>query len=48
MNPELHHRWNAERDGQRQSDKPVKNNPAEDVPLNTVLLNQNRPKYNVR
>lgn len=48
MNPELHHRWNAERDGCRESDKPVDKNPQENAGLNKLTLKQNRPKYNVR
>lgn len=44
MNPELHHRWNAERDNRRRSDIPVKEDPTKNIPLNKVLLKQNKPK----
>ena len=44
MNPELHHRWNAERDNTRESGKPTKHNPAEQHALSKVLLKQNKPK----
>jgi len=48
MNPELHHRWNAERDGKRGSNQPVDGDPQKDIPVNKVTLKQNRPKYDVR
>jgi hypothetical protein len=44
MNPELHHRWNAARDGDRGSSKPVEKDPQESVALNKVLLKQSKPR----
>jgi hypothetical protein len=44
MNPELHHRWNSERDPQRGSNLPVGKNPQANVPENKVLLKQNKPR----
>jgi hypothetical protein len=44
MNPELHHKWNAERDGTRESGKPAEYNPQDFVPKNKVLLKQNKPR----
>ena len=48
MNPELHHKWNAERDGTRGSGHASKGNPADKHPESKVLLKQNRPKNDVR
>lgn len=44
MNPQLHHKWNAERDGTRESAKPVEKDPRENLPENRVLLKQNKPR----
>ena len=44
MNPELHHKWNAERTPTRGSEAPVKKNPQAKVPENKVLLKQNKPR----
>jgi hypothetical protein len=44
MNPELHHRWNAERDQARGSNAPVDRDPQEKVTTNKVLLKQNKPR----
>ena len=44
MNPELHHKWNAERDGERGSNR--KGTPITENQLNEskVLLKQNKPR----
>lgn len=44
MNPELHHKWNAERTPTRGSDIPVEENPQRKVPENKVLLKHNKPR----
>jgi hypothetical protein len=44
MNPELHHKWNAERDGARGANKPGRTIPIEEVQQNKVLLKQNKPR----
>jgi hypothetical protein len=44
MNPELHHKWNAERDPQRGSDKPGKQILKEELAQNKVTLKQNKPR----
>jgi hypothetical protein len=44
MNPELHHKWNAERDGARGSDKDGRRITEKEVQQNRVLLKQNKPR----
>lgn len=44
MVEELHHRWNATRDGDRGSNKPVEKDPQESVAPNKVLLKQSKPR----
>jgi hypothetical protein len=44
MNPELHHKWNAGRDGTRESGKPPEFDPQAKVPQNKVLLKQSKPR----
>ena len=44
MNPELHHKWNAERTPSRGSDKEGPPVLKEDLQKSKVLLKQNKPK----
>jgi hypothetical protein len=44
MNPELHHKWNAERDRTRESDKPLDEDREDISAQNRVLLKQNKPR----
>lgn len=44
MVPELHHKWNAERDPSRKSDAPIEKDTMKPVPANRVTLKQNRPR----
>jgi len=44
MNPKLHHKWNAERDPSRKSDKEGEEILEEQFQHSKVLLKQNRPK----
>jgi hypothetical protein len=44
MNPELHHKWNAERTPTRESDKEGPQILKENLEKSKVLLKQNRPK----
>ena len=44
MNPELHHRWNAERDGARQGNSEKRCITAEEKQQNRVILKQNKPR----
>ena len=44
MNPELHHKWNAERDPQRGSDKTGKQILKDDLAQSKVTLKQNKPR----
>ena len=44
MNPELHHKWNAERDTTRGSDLEAKEIPEENKQQNKVTLKQNKPR----
>jgi len=44
MNPELHHKWNAERDPQRRSDKGDKQISLKDLNDSKVTLKQNKPR----
>ena len=44
MNPELHHKWNAERTPDRASSHEGPAAPKEDVAKNKVLLKQNKPR----
>jgi hypothetical protein len=44
MNPELHHKWNAERTPTRESDKEGVQIPEKQIQQSKVLLKQNRPK----
>jgi hypothetical protein len=44
MNPELHHKWNAERDPNRGSDKRGDQVIKEQLQENKVLLKQNKPR----
>jgi hypothetical protein len=44
MNPELHHKWNAERDPQRGSDKAGKQILKQELAQNKVTLKQNKPR----
>ncbi len=44
MNPQLHHKWNAERTPSRDSDKEGPQVLKEDLQKSKVLLKQNKPK----
>ena len=44
MNPELHHKWNAERTTDRESGKEGPSVVKEKVAQNKVMLKQNKPK----
>jgi hypothetical protein len=44
MNNELHHRWNAERDPHRGSNKEGRQVLKEEVNQNKVTLKQNKPR----
>jgi hypothetical protein len=44
MNPELHHKWNAERDVTRGSALEPKEVPAEKPQQNKVLIKQSKPR----
>jgi hypothetical protein len=44
MNPELHHKWNAERDNQRGSDKKGKQIEQRKLAQSKVTLKQNKPR----
>jgi hypothetical protein len=44
MNPELHHKWNAERDGARGANKDGRRIAEEEVQQNRVLLKQSKPR----
>jgi hypothetical protein len=44
MNPELHHKWNAERTPSRESDREGLQVLKEDLEKSKVLLKQNKPK----
>jgi hypothetical protein len=44
MNPELHHKWNAERDSQRGSDKVGKQILKQELAQSKVILKQNKPR----
>jgi hypothetical protein len=44
MNPELHHKWNAERDTTRGSALETKESPQEVKQQNKVTLKQNKPR----
>lgn len=44
MNPELHHKWNAERDPDRRANAEGKPIMKENVDKNRVLLKQNKPR----
>jgi hypothetical protein len=44
MNPELHHKWNAERDPSRGSDKHGEQVLKEQLQQGKVLLKQNKPR----
>ena len=44
MNPELHHKWNAERDTSRGSGLEAKEIPEEHKQQNKVTLKQNKPR----
>jgi hypothetical protein len=44
MNPELHHKWNAERDGSRHSAGKAEPILKEEVQKNSILLKQNKPR----
>ena len=44
MNPELHHRWNAERDPQRESKNECAQVLKEEIDKNKVTLKQNKPR----
>jgi len=44
MNPELHHKWNAERTPDRKSSKPGPTILKETVAQNKVTLKQNKPR----
>jgi hypothetical protein len=44
MNPELHHKWNAERDGAREGNAEKRCITAEEKQQNRVLLKQNKPR----
>ena len=44
MNPELHHKWNAERTQSRESDKEGEQILKEQLQEKKVLLKQNKPR----
>ena len=44
MNPELHHKWNADRDPNRGSNKEGPVILKEDLAKNKVILKQNKPR----
>jgi hypothetical protein len=44
MNPELHHKWNSERNPQRGSDKEGRQVLEPEVAHNKVTLKQNKPR----
>ena len=44
MNPELHHKWNAERDPQRKSNQEGTQVLKEETDKNKVTLKQNKPR----
>jgi hypothetical protein len=44
MNEQLHHKWNAERDPNRGSNKEGRQVLKEEVNLNKVTLKQNKPR----
>jgi hypothetical protein len=44
MNPELHHKWNAERTADRESGKQGSPILKETVDQNKVMLKQNKPR----
>ena len=44
MNPELHHKWNAERDPQRGSNQEGIEVPKEEIDKNKVTLKHNKPR----
>ena len=44
MNPELHHKWNAERTSDRESSKEGPVILKEDLAKNKVTLKQNKPR----
>ena len=44
MNPELHHRWNAERDPDRGSKKEAEEILKETLQQNKVKIRQSRPR----
>jgi hypothetical protein len=44
MNPELHHRWNAERDGAREGKTEKRCITQDEKQQNRVLLKQNKPR----
>jgi hypothetical protein len=44
MNPELHHRWNAERDPQRGSNQEGTQILKEETDKNKVILKQNKSR----
>jgi len=44
MNAELHHKFNAERTGDRESSKPGPNIPEEQKQVNRVILSQSKPR----
>jgi hypothetical protein len=44
MNPELHHKWNAERDPSRGSDKKSEQVLKEQLQQGKVLLKQSKPR----
>jgi hypothetical protein len=44
MNPELHHKWNAERTPDREASKKGPAVSSEEVNKNKVILKQNKPR----
>lgn len=44
MNSELHHKWNAERTGDREASKKGPQIPQEQIQKNKVTLKQNKPR----
>ena len=44
MNPELHHKWNAERTPDREASKPGEPILKENLAKSKVLLKQNKPR----
>ena len=44
MNPELHHKWNAERTPDRESSKQGPQVLKEDLAKSKVILKQNKPR----